>query len=328
MLSDLGPGWSRALAPAKLNPWLEVLGRRADGYHELETVMVTLDLADGVAARACASGTVELRLVGPAASADVPADARNLAWRGASIALELARGAGAAGGDLGLELVLDKRIPSQSGLGGASSDAAAALLAAAVALGLDLGPPGAPSSLGRRAWAALGALGSDCAFFVEAPTGAALCTGRGERVAPLGAPEPPWSVALIVPSVVCPTAAVYAALASLPPAVRLQLPTFEGGGLPGPCDLAGRPFFNRLEAAALRAVPELGPWRELLDGVAPGAFHLSGSGSSFFAVRAGADTAGALLERARTSAERRGLAVRGAWVARTAGTGARPVAPS
>lgn len=327
MLSGLGAGWSRALAPAKLNPWLEVLGRRADGYHELETVMVALDLADGVAARAGGSGTVELRLVGPAASADVPCDGRNLAWRGAAIALELARGEGLGGPELGLELVLDKHVPSQAGLGGASSDAAAALLAGAAALGLDLGPREAPSPSGRRARAALAALGSDCAFFLEAASGAALCTGRGERVTPLLGPEPPWCVALIVPAVACPTGAVYAALVPPGAAARRPPPSLSGGRLPGAGEFGDRPLFNRLEAAALRAVPELGPWRDLLEGAAPGSFHLSGSGSSFFALLPDVAAARALLERVLATARGQSLPVRGAWVARTVDAAARLVEP-
>ena len=294
----------RALAPAKVNVWLEVLGRRADGFHELDTVMVALELCDEVRARRTATGAVDLRVTGPAASADVPTDERNLAVRAAWVALELAREAGVCDARAGLELVLDKHVPSQSGLGGASSDAAAALLAGAKALGLE------PSALGAAARERLAALGSDCAFFLEAATGAARCTGRGERVEPLTALEPAWHVALVVPAVVSPTAAVYRALE---PA--------DFGNRPPP-DLASRALplhqpFNRLEAAALRAVPELAAWRTLLDDATPGAFCLSGSGSSFFALASDPDDARRLLDAVLLAAGERGLATRGTWALRT-----------
>lgn len=312
------PTWVRAFAPAKLNPWLAVLGRRPDGYHELETVLVALDLGDRLAARRSASGRVELELTGPAAGADVPRDGRNLALAGARIALRLARAAGTCGPGAGLELRLVKELPSQAGLGGASSDAAAALLAGAGALGLDLEPG---STTHGAALDALAALGSDCPFFLGAPGGAARCTGRGERVAPLAAPRPPWQVALVVPAVGAPTAAVYGALGPADFGGR-PLPAFSGDALPPASALPAAPFFNQLEPAALRAVPALGPWRALLDGLFPGAFHLSGSGSSFFAVQGDRADALRLLEAVLAQAARRGLAVRGAWVAATRDRGA------
>jgi 4-diphosphocytidyl-2-C-methyl-D-erythritol kinase len=298
---------AQALAPAKVNLVLEVLGRRPDGYHELRTLMVALELADRVVARrdpALEDGQVRLALCGPAASADVPRDADNLVVRAARAVLERAAGGG------GLALELDKHVPSQAGLGGGSADAAAALLAAEEACGVDLG------AAARREL--LAGLGSDCVFFEAAgASGAAWCRGRGERVEPLPAPSPAWWVALVVPAVRAPTAAVYGALGiplSHPPAV----PTVRTlSGLRASAARAA--CFNQLEAAATVAVPELRRWREALDSAGADHFRLSGSGSAFFGLYDDADETRRGLESVLAEAERRGLAVRGRWVTRTLG---------
>jgi 4-diphosphocytidyl-2-C-methyl-D-erythritol kinase len=133
-------------APAKINLYLEVLGRREDGFHELVTVLQTIDLVDDleVALRPKAAGTpagvadIAFRLDRESlVGADVPADDRNLAVRAARDWL-------AAAGRLdshGVDLALLKRIPSGAGLGGGSSDAAAVL----TALSRPAGPGCSPS---------------------------------------------------------------------------------------------------------------------------------------------------------------------------------------
>jgi len=88
---------ARVLAPAKINPTLVVVERRGDGYHELDLSFLALDLADRIELRPSAAAAAALRLSGPMASADLPADSRNLARRGARAALELARRAGLGG---------------------------------------------------------------------------------------------------------------------------------------------------------------------------------------------------------------------------------------
>src|SRR5262249_55538003 len=108
----------RVLAPAKVNPWLEVLGRRSDGYHELDTVMVALDLADVVEARAVDRPGIRIAVDGPFASADVPRDATNLAAAAAQRVLSAALDACAIDRGVGLEFGLTKNVPSRAGLGG------------------------------------------------------------------------------------------------------------------------------------------------------------------------------------------------------------------
>jgi 4-diphosphocytidyl-2-C-methyl-D-erythritol kinase len=294
--------WFHALAPAKVNLTLEVLGRRPDGYHEIRTWMLALDLADRLRARATPSGGVRLALSGPAASDDVPAAERDLAERAAE-AVRARAGPGA-----GLELELEKHIPRQAGLGGGSADAAAAWLLAREAWALDL-PPAA-------ARADLAALGSDCVFFSEARRGLASCEGRGEVVRALDARLPDWWVGIVIPNFGCATAAVYAR--HLPG--RAREPSLRPG-LTAARD-ARTELHNALEPAAIAAFPALGRWRALLDELGLGHWRLAGSGSAWFGI---ADERGAIeadLARIGRAARERGLGVRALHAARPAGHGA------
>lgn len=310
-------GVVRALAPAKINPTLLVLGRRDDGYHELATTMVALELADRLEVEASEAQGVALSVSGPAASGDVPRGRENLAVRAAEAVLAAARARGllTAGRARGLSIRLEKRIPSQSGLGGASSDAAAAVLASERALGFEL-PAGERQAL-------LAALGSDCAFFaVAAATGAALCTGRGERVEPLPAPWPGACVAILTPDVRCPTADVYRAVGATLSRAR-ELPTVASAALGAPVERSRELFRNDLEAVALRAIPGLAAWRAALDASGAGHFRLSGSGSSFFGVFASRPLAEEALARVGAELAARSLPPRGAWITQPSGRGAQ-----
>lgn len=310
--------WFTALAPAKVNLFLEVLARRADGYHELETLMLALDLADGVRVRRADRSGVSCSVVGTQASADIPLDGRNLAVRAAVAALELASAAGVDTSARGVELEIDKRIPSQAGLGGASSDAAAAFSAVERALAWNC-----PEDAAR---AALAALGSDCVFFrAAATTGFARCTGRGEIVEPLRAPSEVNSVLLLTPDVGAPTPLVYRSLGdplcwrderrSLTPRFTFATSHDEAEAESGAPALRWTPF-NRLEEAACSALPRLSAWREFLRRQASARFCLSGSGSTFFAVFDAPAEADRALQQLLDDCRRAGLTPRGAWVAR------------
>jgi len=155
-------------APAKLNLTFEVLGKRDDGYHEVMSLMQTIDLADTVLLDRSESLTLEV--TGERVSG-VPEEAKdNLAFRAA---LALARKAGRS--DLGARIRLEKRIPAAAGLGGGSSDAAAVLRGLNQLWGLNL-PIDVLTEVGA-------ALGSDVPFFLHG--GSALATGRGEVIEPL-----------------------------------------------------------------------------------------------------------------------------------------------
>ena len=160
------------LAPAKINWTLEVLGRRPDGYHEVRTVLQTVDLCDRV--RVSPAADLELVLAGPIGQAGAPLNAmpssENLAYRAAALLRDRA-----GGRSLGARIELEKAIPAGAGLGGGSSDAAATLRALDRLWGLSL-PPAELARLGAR-------LGADVPFFLFG--GTALGRGRGDEVTPL-----------------------------------------------------------------------------------------------------------------------------------------------
>ncbi len=232
--------------PAKLNLFFEVLGRRTDGYHEIETLMCPIDLFDTLCFREESGGRIDFQCRwGSVASEsshsgldEVPPGADNLVVR----AVELLRRR--AGVSRGARLRLVKRIPAAAGLGGGSSDAAAALVAAN--LGWRLG-------LARCELARLAAeLGSDVPFFLAA--GPALCRGRGECVQPvagLGA----LSFVVVRPPEGLSTAAVYAACrpAEQPQSAGPLLEALRRGSRRE----AGRLLFNRLQPAAEGLSPRI-----------------------------------------------------------------------
>lgn len=160
-------------APAKLNLFLRVLGRREDGYHDLRSLIVPLTLADGVQARR--SERLVLTVVGECA-ADVPRREENLVVRAARAL------AGAVGIEPAASLLLSKRIPVAAGLGGGSADAAATLRALARLWGVEAGPPRL-REIGAR-------IGSDVPALVEVRP--ALVGGVGDVVEPIEVPRTWW----------------------------------------------------------------------------------------------------------------------------------------
>jgi 4-diphosphocytidyl-2-C-methyl-D-erythritol kinase len=256
-------------APAKLNLSLSITARRPDGYHELASVFVLLDLSDRLLLLPGAPG---LRIEG---SDEIPPGSGNLAWRG------LVAG-------LGTEpefacLALEKVIPVAAGLGGGSSDA------------------GAAWRLGRR-WSGgdektrpelLAEIGADVPFFVaQAP--AAYVTGIGERIEPLHQPHPPLHVVLAIPPFPLSTAAVFA-----------ELRPSDWSAPPPPTVGPGQ---NDLLAAARRLRPELDDLLRVMRGAGADP-HLTGSGPTLFALtddpqRAGSIQARLAAEGIRTIATR------------------------
>jgi 4-diphosphocytidyl-2-C-methyl-D-erythritol kinase len=175
-------------AYAKVNLTLDVGRLRSDGYHEIDSVMQTISLSDTLVLKNADSGI----RVWCSPSGTAPDGAGNLAYR----ALELLRDRLPVAG---LELHIIKRIPAAAGLGGGSSDAAAALKAASLLCQLNLTELELISLAGR--------LGSDVAFFIRG--GTALAQGRGETVTVLPALRPQWLV-LVKPDFEVSTAEVYA----------------------------------------------------------------------------------------------------------------------
>lgn len=154
-------------APAKLNLFLAVTGRRADGYHDLVSVVAPLDFGDTL--RVEPAGGLSLECDDP----EVPRGEDNLVLKAAEVFAQAAAGAGR--GNTGARLMLEKRIPAGAGLGGGSSDAVAALRALNRLADNVLGPDAMLEAAAR--------LGSDCPLFLH--DGPVVMRGRGERVAAL-----------------------------------------------------------------------------------------------------------------------------------------------
>lgn len=254
----------RLEAHAKLNLFLRVLAREADGFHGLETLFCLVDLADELRAERRAGDGITIEVDG----ADLGPPAENLAVRGAAAVLAATRER------FGVHLTLTKRIPSRAGLGGGSSDAAAALVAVNRLAG-DAVPRHELLQLAAK-------LGSDVPFFFSgAPL--ALAWAHGERLLRLP-PLPAAPALLLVPPVPISTPEAYAWLDAARPsasrrgAVALDLDALSTWGDIG--RMAGNDFesvvFGR--HAAVRAA------FEALVGTRPLLCRMSGSGSAVFAV--------------------------------------------
>ena len=244
----------RLEAPAKLNLSLTVVGRRADGLHELDSVVVLLELADRLLVLPGCSG---LRVEGEGAG-DLPLDDSNLALRGFRAGL-------AAEPELAC-LALEKRIPAASGLGGGSSDAAAAWRLGRAWRGLD-------DVAGHDDLVALAGIGADIPFFASRVP-AARVTGIGERVEALAHER--RHIVLVHPPFGLSTAAVFADLHP---------------------DEWGRQE-NDLLAPARRQRPELDSLFAVVT-AAGGDPRLTGSGSTIFSLTDDPERAAALADRLR-----------------------------
>lgn len=254
-------GWSAWPAPAKLNLFLQITGRRADGYHTLQTVFRLLDWGDTLRLRVREDG----RVVRHGASAAGVAEADDLAVR-AAILLQ-----SAAKCSKGADIVIEKRIPAGGGFGGGSSDAATVLVALDALWGLDLG-------LERLAELGL-QLGADVPVFVRGDN--AWAEGVGELLTPIELP-PAWYL-LADPGVHVPTAALFQTpdlTRDSPPAT---ISDFVSGTVLGN---AFEPVLRRREPAieaAFAALAQIGRPR------------LTGSGSGCFVEFANRESAEAAL---------------------------------
>ena len=219
-------------APAKLNLFLHVTGRRADGYHLLESVFQLIDFGDTLTIETRPDGVI--RRVNEVAG--VP-PAHDLAVRAAQLLQHH------SGTLQGADLTLEKRVPLGGGLGGGSSDAATVLLALNRLWGLHHS---------RQQLMALAlALGADVPFFVFGQN--AFAQGIGERLEPVDLP-PLWYV-VVIPPVSAPTAAIFAAPELTRNAKSVKIADFSAGGqiwFPEPL------FRNDLQPVAETAYPEIG----------------------------------------------------------------------
>jgi len=252
-------------APAKVNWTLEVLGRRPDGYHEVMTVLQTLDLCDRVVLSPARD--VQVRVTGRVADLSEVSAEENLALRAAMALRQEVGGKGP-----GALIELEKVVPAAAGLGGGSSDAAAVLrgLNALWGLGLSLEEL---SVIGSR-------LGADVPFFLHG--GTAQASGRGEDVTPL--PDvPSRRLLIVVPPVSLPgkTAGMYRRLTpehyTGGERTRRLVDKLTAGGSVSDDDI-----FNVFERVLAGAVPAAAAAIERCREAGLGRPHLAGSGPAFF----------------------------------------------
>jgi 4-diphosphocytidyl-2-C-methyl-D-erythritol kinase len=246
----------QVLAPAKINFSLRILGRRSDGFHEIETFMAPISLCDEInIERRRGKNKIELRCDDPS----VPKGDDNLAVRAANLFFEKTKLDG------GISIELKKKIPHGAGLGGGSSDAASALLVLNELF---------DTKLPREALAKIAeAIGSDVPFFIF--QSAAVCKGRGELIRPTRLRDQ-LSVLLLKPEFGVPTQWAY-----------LHWP--DSREIPGVSyasqEIAGQTFLNDLERPVFEKfifLAEMKMW--LLKRPEVGAALMSGSGSTVFAV--------------------------------------------
>ncbi|HHY84098.1 MAG TPA: 4-(cytidine 5'-diphospho)-2-C-methyl-D-erythritol kinase [Verrucomicrobia bacterium] len=270
----------RRESPCKVNLLLNILGKRPDGFHELETVMHPVRLSDELTFERCGSG-IHLTCSDPA----LPTDSANLVYRAAQSFLEASKA-----GD-GVRIVLEKRLPLAAGLGGGSANAAITLTALNDLFGTPLAED--------RIQALAASLGSDVPFFLQDRP--ALATGRGERIEPLD-PFPALrntAFFLVHPGFGISTAWAYQSLKDFPSALngtpgraRQLIAALQDATL----DRTASLFYNSLEAPALRKYPILEIYQEFLRENGALATLMSGSGSTTFAIFDSVDRARGVVE--------------------------------
>ncbi|MCK4607586.1 MAG: 4-(cytidine 5'-diphospho)-2-C-methyl-D-erythritol kinase [candidate division Zixibacteria bacterium] len=263
LLRDRGKGHLEIDAPAKVNLFLEVLRRREDGYHDINSAFQAVSLFDRLSFSVTDQPGISIKVLGNtdlspgednlvARSFDLMRDRFDLKW--------------------GLSVALNKRIPVAAGLGGGSSDAAATILACNLLFDLGL-------SRSRMSELSL-EIGSDLPFFFS--HGQALVGGRGEIVEEISLPIDYWLL-LVNPGIAISTADSYAAL-------RMDLTKRQQGfSLPGCRDVSAlvgalRLSGNDFEGVHRESCPVLESVREALLGSGALLVRMSGSGSTMFGV--------------------------------------------
>lgn len=252
----------RVRCAAKINLYLEAIGRRPDGYHDIETLFQPVSLCDEITIEGSGPG---IALTG--SDPTIPWDDTNLCRRAAVAAF------GAAGREPAVRIAVEKRIPAGAGLGGGSSDAAGVLAGVSELFGLGLDRE-------RLAALALG-LGSDVPFFLFGSP--ATGRGRGEILEPTGGIPGGWIV-IGMPTITVSTSWAYASLTK-------QLTRPKGGPTLGKLTEALKDFpdieldtYNCFQEAAVERYPEIGEILAVMRRRRPLLSAMSGSGSACFAV--------------------------------------------
>lgn len=288
--------------PAKLNVFLEVLGKRPDGFHQLETVMLRTQFADQLTVRSKLSPELTLRFsdaTTPQNRHGVPLDESNLILKAAAAVRKR------LGLDCGAEFILHKRIPPESGLAGGSSNAATALL---LCRQIWQAWPGVPTLSNADLHEIAAGLGSDINFLLSG-TPAAICRGRGELIEPIA------------------LAGKFYFVAVRPKSGNSTASVFRATVLPDQCEdssavvsaLAGQGsrrlqdvVFNRLTSAAQKTNPEMAALMARLGKLIKRPVFMSGSGSTVFVI------ADSRIEAARIQSQVKQTFHMTAWILETA----------
>lgn len=247
----------RVLAPAKVNIFLRIVGRRNDGYHLLDSLMVPVSLFDEILIDV-QSGALDI--VVTCTDSTVPADETNLAYKAAAL---LCRESNTQGK---ISIALHKRIPAGAGLGGGSSDAAAVLKSLNTLLSVELSDDRL-CALGAR-------LGADVPFFI--PCCPAKVEGIGEILTAVP-PLPSCWLVIVVPPFGVSTPWAYRRFDELPPS---ETPRSQGVS----CWPAPEPLVNDLERAVIPAHPRIGKIKDSLLRLGAEGALMSGSGSAVFGI--------------------------------------------
>jgi 4-diphosphocytidyl-2-C-methyl-D-erythritol kinase len=303
-------------APAKLNLFLELLARREDGYHDIDTVMVPIDCYDTLVIRTTNHAGIRIAThwwpsrqhwittLGGEAHAqpllDVPNDERNLIHRAMVATAKLCPVSS------GFDVEVRKRIPAGAGMGGASSDAAAAIRGVAKLGGLADDDP--------RLWQIAAQIGSDVPFFLGCePKNARLrpdrvtamrATGRGEILSPVPLAKQ-LRLIVVYPATSLSTAKVYSQC--VVPSKSIAGDTMVDALTAGTVATIGQVMLNRLTAAALKISPMVRDLLEVMWRCELPHCQLTGSGSACFSLLEDSHDAGLLIELLRTKLQSKQL---------------------
>jgi len=271
--------------PAKVNFFLELCSKRTDGFHEVENVMASVSLYDQMRFAPRLDSKIFLTIATsspgkmPSETDTIPTDQNNLVHKTLELVRTIAREeCGVESCSVGIDVRLLKNIPSAAGLGGASSNAAATLVAANRMWGLDW-PLSKLQNIASR-------LGSDIPFFLTG--GTAICRGRGERVQPINVPSG-VSIVIAKPPVSLSTAKVFGKVV-VPdaPLDSLKLTQSVRRGRP---QIIGRQMFNRFQQFAEPLARQIATLRREFNRLCCLGHQMSGSGSSYFGIFANARVA-------------------------------------
>lgn len=303
------------IAPAKINLYLQILGDRPDGYHDLSMILQSIALADDVHLRA--NGTTEIRV--HCSHSEVPNDQSNLAYRAAAlVATQFTDAFNTLGG---VDIVIDKRIPVGAGLAGGSTNAAAVLVGLDLMWNLGL----TQAELQELAQQ----LGSDVPFCVAG--GTAIATGRGEKLAPLPTIEPLYVLLAKYRSLSVSTAWAYQTYRQQFGHTYLsegdrqagKRPEIHSGALVSAVSQRDRAqvgslLHNDLEKIVLPAHPQVAELRDILKALNPLGTMMSGSGSTVFALADSLEHAEEMRSKLQTAIPNSDLEM---WVTQFVSTG-------